>query len=818
MVLQYSAIKGFAVVALVGACTSHAAAQEISPADQTDEKALSDSAERSDRRDTEKEKGDIVVTGSLIRGLPKEYVASPVFSHSQADIVQSGSGSVSEYMLTIPQNFTGDLSEFATTGAGIGSPLGDATTYNQFDGFSGFALRGLASDATLTLLNGRRMPSVGMTEAPTVSVIPSMLIERIDIIPDGASATYGADAVAGVVNIVTRKPTHGLELQVRGATATRTGKKDVQASALAGHSWGSGSVYGMAMYQKRAPFVGAPVDVSGEALQITQLPNERLTGFYAGGQQEIGDFTFSIDASRFQRDRDSKQIYLDEPAFNRVFRTRTTGVSVYNGVHWQGSGSTALDLTVDYHRNRTDSSSSRMARPPSTRQETNTLFVAELRGQTALATLPAGPILVAGGVQYRAETLRTDATIFFNRNGGTRKAKSVFGEVNIPIVGPDQAVPLIRSLTLSAAARYEDLGFDTALSPKIGIRWQIDRSIALRGTYARSFLVPRFRSTIGIAEQVSFGIYDYKFLDPKDQNPALPAGKALVMFRAGANPDLKTQNADTFTIGMDFTPTFIPNLTIKAGYYRIKISGRVGTPSPDDSLSVSDLQVFNTAHPSSAQVRQVIDNPDVFRRFAEVPSINNGDLTFFDNAGQVPASLLSQVQLIADIRAQNFAVESTDGLDLDLAYRGQLFGGTASVNLTGQYILNLTLKAGGSTAISRLDGYAKPVDLRLNGTVAWGRDGFSIGSVVNYVDGFTDDRPGVQNREIGSFTTASLFLGFDLGHLSSASWLAGSNVQFIIANVFDKQPPRVIDGVVGYDPYNNPPNPRTIGVVLSKRF
>jgi len=179
--------------------------------------------EDAEAKDAHDETDAIVVTGSLIRGLPKEYVASPVFTYGKADIVQSGAGSLSEYMLTIPQNFTGDLSDFGTTAAQVGSTLGRGTTYNQYDAFAGFALRGLGSDATLTLLNGRRMASVGMIEASTVSVIPSALIERIDIISDGASATYGADAVAGVVNIVTRKPKDGLEVRLRGSTATETG-------------------------------------------------------------------------------------------------------------------------------------------------------------------------------------------------------------------------------------------------------------------------------------------------------------------------------------------------------------------------------------------------------------------------------------------------------------------------------------------------------------------------------------------------------------------------------------------------------------------
>ena len=804
------------------ASVTPAAAQEVPPAPRTEEPAGA-VGEHAAGTDPEPSANDIVVTGSLIRGLPREFVASPVFSYGQEDIVRSGAGSVSEYMLSIPQNFTGDLSDFGSSASSIGSSLGSGTTNNQYDGFASFALRGLASDATLTLLNGRRMASVGMVEAPTVSVIPSALIERIDIISDGASATYGADAVAGVVNIVTRKPKNGVELRLRGATATATGSKNWEASALAGHSWETGNVYGMAMYQKRSAFIEDPIVADNTRLQITQLPAEEISGFYGGVRQEAGDFSVSVDASRFQRDRSAIRNYPDLPRFNRLYKTRTTGYSLNNNAHWQGNGSTSIDVNIDYGRNRTNTSLFNGVppfSPTSTKYEyRNTLFVAELSGQTELATLPAGAVLLAGGLQYRVETLRTDAKIFFNRNGGTRKAKSAFGELSVPIFGPDQDVQLVRSLTLSAAARYEDLGFDDALAPKIGLRWQVDRSIALRGTYARSFLVPRFRDTIGIAEQVSFWNYPYAFLDSADQNPALPAGNALVMFRAGSNPDLKTQKADTFTLGADLTPTFAPGLSIKAGYYRIKISNRVVTPSQDDSVSSPDLQGFNTRNPSQAQIESIVNNPTVFRWFtADIPFVNGGIDAIYDSAAQIPPALLSQVQAIADVRSQNFAVETTDGVDLDLAYRTNLLGGNASIHLTGQYILGLSLKAGGGTAISRLDGYAQPADLRLNGTVIWGRDGFSGGTVVNYIDGFTDNRPGKVTRKISSYTTASLFLGFDLSRLTSSPWLADSEVQLVIANIFDQRPPRIVDAVLGFDPYNNPPNPRTVGLMLTKRF
>ena len=114
--------------------------------------------------------------------------------------------------------------------------------------------------------------------------------------------------------------------------------------------------------------------------------------------------------------------------------------------------------------------------------------------------------------------------------------------------------------------------------------------------------------------------------------------------------------------------------------------------------------------------------------------------------------------------------------------------------------------------------FAQPADLRFNGSVVWGRDGYSFGSVVNYVDGFTDNRPGKAPRKIGSFTTASLFLGLALERLLTAPGAKDSELQLVVANLFDQRPNFLPDAVLGFDPYNNPPNPRTVSLVFTKRF
>lgn len=99
------------------------------------------------------------------------------------------------------------------------------------------SLRGLGAERTLVLLNGRRLPPSGSggTVGPTdLNVIPSTIIDRVEILKDGASSIYGSDAVAGVVNYITKKSTDGIELDIFGRIPFESGGEVYQASA----TWG----------------------------------------------------------------------------------------------------------------------------------------------------------------------------------------------------------------------------------------------------------------------------------------------------------------------------------------------------------------------------------------------------------------------------------------------------------------------------------------------------------------------------------------------------------------------------------------------------
>ncbi|WP_229510669.1 MULTISPECIES: TonB-dependent receptor [unclassified Massilia] len=145
----------------------------------------------------------VEVTGSSIKRASAE-TASPVQVVTREDLVKSGKSTVSEYLQTLTADGAGSL----PTGFGNGFAAGSTA----------ISLRGLGATSTLVLLNGRRMAPFaraddGQKSFTDLSTVPMEAVERIEILKDGASSTYGADAIAGVVNIILRRDFTGLVLK-----------------------------------------------------------------------------------------------------------------------------------------------------------------------------------------------------------------------------------------------------------------------------------------------------------------------------------------------------------------------------------------------------------------------------------------------------------------------------------------------------------------------------------------------------------------------------------------------------------------------------
>ncbi|MBB5745712.1 TonB-dependent receptor [Brevundimonas variabilis] len=175
---------------------------------------------------------EIVVTGTLLTAAGQ--LTSPVQTLNRDALDARGLGSVAEVLATLPQNYAGSANPAAsltlTDRAGSNSALA-----------TGVNLRGLGPDATLVLVNGRRLAGTGFRgEFADVSALPSAAVERVDILLDGASALYGADAVAGVVNVIMRRSFDGQETRAR-ISAAQGGAETFLVSHLVGRDWSSGT-------------------------------------------------------------------------------------------------------------------------------------------------------------------------------------------------------------------------------------------------------------------------------------------------------------------------------------------------------------------------------------------------------------------------------------------------------------------------------------------------------------------------------------------------------------------------------------------------
>ena len=149
---------------------------------------------------------DIVVTGSRIRA--DAPVGSAITSLGRADLVESGRVTLDRAIKELPQVFDLGVSE---NSRGQSGGAGNIVYGNSIN------LRGIGANATLILIDGHRVVNNSRSTDP--SVLPTLGVDRVEIVADGASAIYGSDAVAGVVNLIPRRSLDGAEAFARAGVS-----------------------------------------------------------------------------------------------------------------------------------------------------------------------------------------------------------------------------------------------------------------------------------------------------------------------------------------------------------------------------------------------------------------------------------------------------------------------------------------------------------------------------------------------------------------------------------------------------------------------
>lgn len=184
--------------------------------------------------------GEIVVTGSRIQR-PDLEVASPVSVINAEEISLKQVNTAEDLLHDLPS---------------VRPSIGPAVN-NGSDGSASVDLRGIGSNRTLVLLNSRRIVPFGLDGVTDLNVVPVALIDRVDVVTGGASSTYGADAVAGVVNFVTKRNFSGLDLSANYRISDRGDAAQYQATLAVGGNFadGRGNAVFSVGYLDRSPLL-----------------------------------------------------------------------------------------------------------------------------------------------------------------------------------------------------------------------------------------------------------------------------------------------------------------------------------------------------------------------------------------------------------------------------------------------------------------------------------------------------------------------------------------------------------------------------------
>lgn len=882
---------------------------------------------------------DIVVTGSLIRGVSP--AGSNVIAMGEKQIEATGAVTTNDLLTRIPQatNFFNVLPQPGGGTAGGNS----VSTINRpnLRNLPGSSTSGAA--LTLVLFDGHRVVGAGIgTVAVDPDAIPPGAIERVDAMTDGGSAVYGSDAIGGVINFITRKRFDGLQVGAHYGFGDDYWTWD--ANAIAGKDWGTGSIYVAYSYSKHNALYGrsrdwvqnidwnpanatyglgqeracdrANVTVGGRNYPmpggtVATLPNtcdiSDYQAFYPAGEQhhvlaslyqELNDW-LSVDIKAYYTWREDKgsvgpargsnlTIKSTNPYYRNVDGTgRDQTVSFSYGPvfgdyarttrnlydTWNvtpsftaklgGRGDWQLRTLFNYGESKTlfdnidlDATAQRAAIAGTTLATalnpydigaTNPSVLAGLLKHNigigrhqftdvraivdgALFKLPGGDVKVAIGAEYmntKYTQQKTDTATYTMplAVSYTQKVKSVFGEIQVPIFGPDNATDGLQALSFSASGRYDSYSdFGSTFNPKFALTWKPVDWITITGNYGKSFAAPSAADQLGpltATTNISTGVVATAGTVPATVGapvsasyPDLAVGDTVYSFSLlrGTVANLKPQRTTNWSVGAKIEPPFIPGLTLNVSYYRIDYRDAINSP-----LGGSDTQAFFREFPDLVTV-----NPD----WTEVVRLAN---SVVGGMAALQASILQgrpvesintpggpRVLVSYDIRARNLGLFRLGGIDFNVYYRRPTGFGSIDASFAGNYQTVRTNQASPLAAQVDLLRLDEPT-LRFMASLGADIGKFRAQATLYHTHGYDTARSTTRMQShVDAFNVVNLFFKYDF---EGDKLTRDLSLTLHVNNLFNAAPPLLRDGAARQNGFTNG---QTVGRVVqfgfNKRF
>jgi len=392
-----------------------------------------------------------------------------------------------------------------------------------------------------------------------------------------------------------------------------------------------------------------------------------------------------------------------------------------------------------------------------------------------LATLPGGDLHLAAGAEHHFEDIsvtlqtgRIGTMDGYQAGRQSRTDNSFFGELLIPIFGPQNATGGFQRLELSASARYD--GYSDAgdtVNPKIGITWVPVTGVKFRGNYGTSFHAPSL-SDDGTTPDSSIQVLPVSpWLYPGDSISNVNRSTIII---AGGTPGLKPETAKTWSAGVDLTPSFAPGLKLSGTFWNIDYSNTIGISIwASDFFTNPTFKQYYLLNPTLAQAEAYIPSG--------LPIVGASSIASLYTSTTSP-------YIVLDLRRKNLGIVKTNGLDFDASYNHDTSFGSVNAEVAGSYVLKRKSANGPTSPIN--DQLASTSRLSLTAILGASIGNFDIQGRLLHSSGYHISDAPYQTR-IGAYNVVNLYAGYTL----PKSLLPGKGTQLTINvdNVFNVTAP-----------------------------
>lgn len=736
----------------------------------------------------------ITITGTRIAGAP---VASSVISLSQQDMRDAGQTSLAEAILAIPQNFGGGQNP----GIGLNVPSGSGS---YIGAGSGFNLRGLGGDATLTLLDGQRLSYNASLQSVDISAIPFGLVDHIEIVADGASALYGSDAVAGVANVVLRHDYEGVTTSARYGGSTDGGGQQQQYDLVTGHRWSGGGIVLAYDFERDTAILANQRSYAVEQTPgLTLFPGLEHHSVGLSGHQDLAtDLTFGLDA--LYNWRRSYSGYALDPTglvFNDGGDVTNHDASFVlapslkgrlGAWHWTLQGSYGQDrahyLTNSYYLGEAVYSSGGCY--------CNSAVSGEFGAEGPLFQLPGGSAHLAFGGGIRSNRFHAFRTVGTSQEVlASQQDAYGYAEIALPLVSPALRLPALYSLNLTGALRYDNYaGIGDVVTPKLGVIYAPSADFDIKGAWGRSFRAPTLYEQYN---SVSTTLFTAAYLGGANY----PAS-ATALLVTGGNPDLKPERARTWSATLALHPRAIEGAHLDISYFNVHYTDRIVAPIPLITAALNNSIYADLVNLAPTD--------------AEKETLTANSQSFVNGVGGVynPANVVA----IVNDTSLNVASQTIDGIDIAARYSAKLGNGQSlSATLSATW-LESHQKLGALQPEQQMAGIIfNPPHWRGRGGVVWTTPVITLSSYVTYTGGVEDTRstPAVP---VGSLTSWDLTGGYRFP--AERGILHGVSFTVAAANVLNAKPARIAGQTyeTPYDSTNYSPFGRVLSLTVAKSW